>query len=200
MRPGHIILLNGTSSAGKSTLAKALQTMLSEPYLHVGIDTLVFALPKRYLYPPLWQEVFKYTWPPEGSDGSLVIEAAPLGHQLIAGLHHTVAALAQTGNNVIVDHVLLEPKWVQECATVLGPFPALFVGVYCPLAVVEQREQDRKDRTLGQARAQFYKVHAHGVYDLTVDTSAATAEECAAQISAHVQPDVRSSALRQFVV
>ena len=47
MRPGHIILLNGTSSAGKSTLAKALQTLLSEPYLHVGIDTLVFALPKR---------------------------------------------------------------------------------------------------------------------------------------------------------
>jgi len=198
MRPGHVILLNGTSSAGKSTLAKALQTVLSEPYLHVGIDTLVFALPKRYLYPPLWQEVFKYTWPPAGSDDGLVIEAAPLGHQLIAGLHHTVAALAQTGNNVIVDHVLLEPKWVQECATVLGPLPALFVGVYCPLAVVEQREQDRKDRTLGQARAQFYKVHAHGVYDLTVDTSAATAEECAAQISAHVQPDMRSSALRQL--
>ena len=128
----------------------------------------------------------------------MVIEAAPLGHQLIAGLHHTVAALAQTGNNVIVDHVLLEPNWVRECATVLGPLPALFVGVYCPLAVVEQRERDRKDRTLGQARAQFYKVHAHGVYDLTVDTSAATAEECAAQIRARVQLDVRSSALRQL--
>ncbi|MFN8494080.1 MAG: AAA family ATPase [Caldilineaceae bacterium] len=198
MHPGHIILLNGASSAGKSTLAKALQTILPAPYLHVGIDTLVFALPKRYLYPPLWQEVFKYTWLPAESGGALVIEAAPLGHQLIAGLHHTVAALAQTGNNVIVDHVLLDPQWVQECATVLGPFPALFVGVYCPLAVVEQRERDRKDRTLGQARAQFYKVHAHGVYDLTVDTSVATPEECAAQITVHVQPDVRSIALQKL--
>jgi chloramphenicol 3-O phosphotransferase len=195
MRIGHIILLNGTSSAGKSKLAKALQTSLSEPYLHVGIDTMVFALPKRYLNPPLWQEVFKYTWPPEGSDGDLVIEAAPLGHQLISGLHHTVAALAQTGNNVIVDHVLLDPTWVRECATVLGRFPVLFVGVYCPLAVVEQRERDRQDRTLGQARAQFHKVHAHGIYDVTVDTSQMTTEACAAHILAYVQPNLPPSAL-----
>lgn len=200
MRFGHIILLNGTSSSGKSTLAKALQTVLPEPYLHIGIDTMVFALPKRYLYPPLWQEVFKYTWPAEGSDASLVIEAAPLGHQLMSGLHHTVAALAQTGNNVIVDHVLLDPKWVQECATVLGSFPALFVGVYCPLTVVEERERDRKDRTLGQARAQFDKVHAHGIYDVTVDTSVAMAEECAAQIMARIQPHQPSMALKKLQV
>jgi len=195
MRTGHIILLNGTSSAGKSTLAKALQSSLAEPYLHVGIDTMVFALPKRYLNPPLWQEVFKYTWPPEGSDGGLVIEAAPLGHQLISGLHHTIAALAQTGNNVIVDHVLLDPAWVRECARVLGRYPARFVGVYCPLAVVEQRERDRQDRTLGQARAHFHKVHAHGRYDLIVDTAQMTTEACAAHILAHLQPNLPSSAL-----
>jgi chloramphenicol 3-O phosphotransferase len=194
MPSGHIIVLNGASSAGKSTLAKALQTLLPDPYLHVGIDTVVFALPKRYLNPPLWQEIFQYTWPPAESSDGLVIEAGPRGHQLMAGLHHAVAALAHTGNNVIVDHVLIEPRWVQECAQVLGAFPALFVGVYCPLAVVEQRERDRQDRTLGQARAHITKVHAHGLYDLTVDTSQGTPEECAAQILAHVQPGQRSSA------
>ncbi|MCB0257983.1 MAG: hypothetical protein KDI55_30035, partial [Anaerolineae bacterium] len=56
MAPGHIIILNGTSSAGKSSLAKALQTQLPNPYLHLEIDTMVFALPKRYLNPPLWHE------------------------------------------------------------------------------------------------------------------------------------------------
>lgn len=194
MHHGHIILLNGTSSAGKSTLAKALQTLLAEPYLHIGIDTMVFALPKRYLYPPLWQEVFKYTWPPKGSDADLIIEPGPLGYQLVSGLHHTIAALAQTGNNVIVDHVLLDPQWVRECATVLGHLPALFVGVYCPLEVVEQRERDRQDRTLGQARAQFHKVHAHGLYDVTVDTSQATTEACAETILVRVQPGLCSNA------
>lgn len=195
MTPGHVVILNGTSSAGKSSLAKALQAQSPVPYLHLGIDTMVFALPKRYLNPPLWQEVFQYTWP---EPGTLVIEAGPLGHQLISGLHDAVAALAQAGNNVIVDHVLLEPRWVQECAQRLGGLPALLVGVYCPLAIVEQRERDRQDRTLGQARAQFDKVHAHGLYDVTVDTSLATPEACAAQLSPHINPSARSAALAKL--
>ena len=33
-----IIYLNGPSSSGKTTLAKALQESLEEPYLHIGID------------------------------------------------------------------------------------------------------------------------------------------------------------------
>jgi chloramphenicol 3-O-phosphotransferase len=47
-----IILPNGTSSAGKTTLAKALQRRLPDPLLAVAIDTVVFALPDRWLVPP----------------------------------------------------------------------------------------------------------------------------------------------------
>jgi len=39
--PGRIIVLNGASSSGKSTLAKALQLVLDEPFLHVSSDHLV---------------------------------------------------------------------------------------------------------------------------------------------------------------
>lgn len=195
MTPGHVIILNGTSSAGKSSLAKALQAQLADPYLHLGIDTIVFALPKRYLNPPLWHEIFQYTWP---EPGVMEIEAGPMGHRLISGLHHTVAALAQAGNNVIVDHVLLDPGWVHECAHLLSGLPALLVGVICPLAVVEQRERDRQDRTLGQARAQFDKVHAHGLYDVTVDTSLAPPEVCAAQLSSQINSSARSAALAKL--
>lgn len=198
MQPGHIIVLNGTSSAGKSTLAKALQSCLSAPYLHLGIDTMIFALPKRYLYPPHWHEVFRYHWPPDGSTEGLEIEAGPYGHQLINGLHHAVAALSRAGQHVIVDHVLLEPAWVLECARLFAELPTLFVGVLCPLEVVEQRERDRKDRTLGQARAQYHKLHRHGRYDLTVDTSVATAEECAALIQAQVRPVELSAAMAEI--
>ena len=198
MQPGHIIILNGTSSAGKSTLAKALQTVLTEPYLHLGIDTVIFALPRRYLYPPDWHEVFRYHWPPDGSADGLEIEAGPYGHRLIGGLHRMVAALARSGQHVIVDHVLLEPAWVEECAELFADLPALFVGVHCPLEVVEQRERDRKDRTLGQARAQFHKVHQRAIYDLTVDTSQRGAEECAAIIQQHVRPTERSVGFAQI--
>lgn len=53
-------MLNGTSSAGKTTLAKALQRRLPDPLLAVGIDTVVYALPGRWLVPPGWHEVFRY--------------------------------------------------------------------------------------------------------------------------------------------
>ena len=47
--PGRVILLNGASSSGKSTLAAALQAALDEPFLHVSSDRFVAAgmLPSR---------------------------------------------------------------------------------------------------------------------------------------------------------
>ncbi|HEX5304398.1 MAG TPA: hypothetical protein VFW50_46130 [Streptosporangiaceae bacterium] len=47
--PGRIIFLNGASSSGKSTLAKAMQEGLPEPFLHVSSDHMVASgmLPAR---------------------------------------------------------------------------------------------------------------------------------------------------------
>jgi chloramphenicol 3-O phosphotransferase len=171
MKPlGTIILLNGTSSSGKTSLLRALQDALDDPYLDAGIDRFLWMLPKRYLNPPLWDDVL-----------GRATEAGATGQVLMAGMHHAIAALAQAGNNVIADHVLVDPGWVDECARLFCDLPAYFVAVHCPLDVLEQREQQRQDRTLGQARAQFDLVHAHGVYDLEVDTSLASPEQCAQQ-------------------
>ena len=40
--PVQIIYLNGPSSSGKTTLAKALQHAFEKPFLHVGIDKIDF--------------------------------------------------------------------------------------------------------------------------------------------------------------
>lgn len=178
-----IILLNGTSSAGKTSLAKALQRSWPGPLLAVGIDTVVFALPGRWLNPPGWHEVFVYT----GSGDELTITAGPLGDRLIAGLHRSVAALAGQGFDVVVDHVLLSPDWVLDAADALAGLPVLSVGVRCPLAEVIRREAARGDRTLGQARAQFESVHAYASYDLEIDTSQADPSECASQVAAFAE-------------
>jgi chloramphenicol 3-O phosphotransferase len=61
------------------------------------------------------------------------------------------------------------------------------IGVRCPLEVLKEREKSRGDRTLGQARLQHELVHAHGVYDLEVDTAQFSAAECARQIQAYLQ-------------
>lgn len=168
---GTIILLNGTSSSGKTSLLRALQEAIDLPLLDAGIDKFLWMLPKRYLNPPLWDDVL-----------GRANEAGVTGQRLMAGMHHAIAALAQAGNHVVADHVLIDPRWVNECANLFCDLPAYFVAVRCPLEVLEQREQQRHDRTLGQARAQFDLVHAHGVYDLEVDTALASPERCAQQI------------------
>jgi chloramphenicol 3-O phosphotransferase len=187
MHHGTIILLNGTSSSGKTSILHALQALLEQPYLEAGIDKFIFMLPERYLERPLWDEVL-----------GLAVTAGQAGHTLVSGMHHAIAALSQTGNNVLADHVLVEPAWVQECAALLADLPAYLIGIRCPLEVLEQRERSRKNRTLGQARAQFEVIHAHGEYDLEVDTSILSAEECARQIIERVQNGGPPQALRRL--
>jgi chloramphenicol 3-O phosphotransferase len=175
MRNGNIILLNGPSSSGKTSILHALQNLMEEPYLEAGIDKFIYMLPGRYLERPLWDDVL-----------GLAIQAGAEGHLLIAGMHRAIASLSRAGNHVIADHVLVEPLWLQDCANLFNDLPAYFIGIHCPLLILEQREQARRTRTLGQAKAQFGRVHAHCVYDLEVDTSINTPEECALQIQARM--------------
>ena len=169
--PGKIIILNGTSSSGKTCIVRALQNILEEPYLEAGIDKFIWMLPPRYLERPLWDDVL-----------GLADHAGEAGHTLVAGMHQAIEALSRTGNNVIADHVLVEPAWLRDISSRLYELPAYFIGVRCPLEVLENREKQRKNRTLGQARLQYHLVHIPGIYDLEVDTSRFTPEECAAQI------------------
>jgi chloramphenicol 3-O phosphotransferase len=165
---------------------RALQRRLEAPYLEAGLDKFLFMLPGRYLDRPLWDEVL-----------GLAVRAGPLGRQLVTGMHQAIAALARAGNNVLADHVLVEPDWARECAALFSELPAYLIAVRCPLAVVEAREQARANRTLGQARAQFEAVHQHASYDFEVDTAQASPEACAEQIARWLAADPEPKAFRQ---
>lgn len=175
MKPGTVIVLNGTSSSGKSSLLRALQTELTDPYLDAGLDKFLWMLPPRYLAAPLWSEVM-----------GEANRAGVVGDRLVRGLHAAVAELSKVGNNVIVDHVLVEPAWVEHLAKVLAGLPTLFVGLFCPLPTLEERERARADRTLGQARLQFDLVHQGACYDLVVNMSVLSAQHAAKEVAAHL--------------
>lgn len=166
-----IIFINGTSSSGKTSLLKALQAKLPAPFLDMGIDRFIWMLPKRYLDRPLWDEVL-----------GKAVQSGPLGLVLFSGMHHAIAAVAKRGISVIADHVFVEKAWVDECAALFANMNAYLIGLHCPLEVLEQREKDRTDRTLGQARAQFDVIHKYTRYDLELDTSKLTVEECAEKV------------------
>lgn len=176
MTPARIVLLNGVGSAGKSSIARALQAIARDPFLHVRMDGFLDMLPERYQDHPdgLWFE-------PGRSDGgpSVAVGVGPVAARALAGMRHAVAGMAAQGCDLIVDDVLLEPD---PYGDMLAPFRLFRVGVFAPLDVLEARERARGDRTIGLARWQFDRVHRGMVYDLEVDTGSATATDCARRI------------------
>ena len=171
-----IIFLNGASSSGKSSILKSLQNQLQDPFLDMGIDRFIFMLPRRYLNRPHWDDIL-----------GKAIKAGTTGMVLFSGMHHAIAAAAQQGNNVIADHVFVEKAWVEECTQLFAAMNAYLIGIRCPLEILEQRERDREDRTLGQARAQYEVVHRYTQYDLEVDTSILSTAQCAQKIMERIE-------------
>ena len=117
---------------------------------------------------------------------------------VVSGLHRSVAALAQAGNNILVDHLLQDDGSLEECVENWVGLDVLFVGVKCPLEVVEEREKKRGNRTIGTARSQSERVHAHGLYDLEIDTSRHNVDDCVARIIALIDDKRKESAFHEL--
>ena len=177
-RQARLILLNGVGSAGKSAIAKALQAITSEPFLHVQMDSFLEMLPEAYQDHP---ESFAYETVHESGKPLVVIKSGPLGARLMRGMRRAIAAMAAEGNNLIVDDVLLDDANA-DYAALLAPFEVFRVGVFAPLDMLEARERERGDRMTGLARWQYDRVHQGMTYDLEVDTCRATPMECAERI------------------
>ncbi len=180
-KAGHVIFLNRTSSAGKTSIARAILATTERPYIHLGVDQFILAIPERH-----WAS---------GDDARRAATFATV----VSGYHHSIAALVQTGNSVIADHVLQEPGWWSECAQLLAPFPAYLITVFCPLAELERRETGRGDRELGIARFQFNQVYGQDIYDFKVDTSQHTPEQCARRIEAYLESGITPFAFQRLV-
>jgi len=167
-------MLNGASSAGKSTLAAALQAELlaaGECWFVWAVDDFLAKLPEPWL---AYFEVGAHA--DEGvrfdrqPDGTIALQTGPIGDGLFAVYRETIGRLARAGLNVIVDEVILtEAGWLDWQRQLEG-LSVLWVRVECPLDVIEQRERDRGDRLPGMARSQLRTVHSFPPYDVTIDT------------------------------
>jgi len=195
--PGTVILLNGTASAGKTSIARAVQALAPTPYLLIGADMLGDMCPRE---PSGAQAAEGVAWVVHSTSKPWLTEmrVGPWAHRLVLAHHRSIAAYARLGFDVVVDHILQEPRWLAEVATLWRDLPVLFVGVRCPLAVAEAREKARGDRRRGVARWQFERVHALARYDLEVDTAALSPEECAAGILRRLDHGPPPDALRRL--
>ncbi|BCB90235.1 hypothetical protein Psuf_075480 [Phytohabitans suffuscus] len=173
----RVIVLNGGSSSGKSGIARCLQAVLPDPWLAVGVDTLIDAMPVS-----MRTTEADIEFSPGGGVG-----LGPKFTALQAAWMQGVAATVRAGARVVIDDVFLggggsQRRW-QE---VLAGLDVLWVGVRCESAVAEGREIARGDRVAGMAASQAEVVHEGVVYDLEVDTTHTEALECARTIAARL--------------
>jgi chloramphenicol 3-O phosphotransferase len=175
MMKGQIIFLNGVSSSGKTTLAKALQEKLPEPFYRLEGDAFVSMLPEKYISSgdkQLLEKTFEY-------------------------YYQAIRAFSDAGAGVIADHVFnksLTPY--DKCLSLLCDRPVLFVHVTCPLKELRCREKERGDRPVGCAEYLLSVLWPEGPYDVTVDTQHETLEECVDKIIAALSKPADFSAFK----
>lgn len=162
----RIILLHGASSAGKSTLSRAVQRALDEPFLHFSSDILAVGLPER-----------------RDPDGPF-LWWGNVRPRFFDGFHRCIATLAAAGNDLIVDHVIEFPEWRAELRALLEPFDVFLVGVHCSLEELDRRERLRGDRRIGEGRehVEVDRIHELGPYDFELDTTSRAPADAAAEV------------------
>lgn len=165
----NAILLNGPSSAGKSTIARELRARLDArgPVRVIALDDYLPMSPDE----PVWEDdVFDVT-PAMCAD---------------------IAAALQRGCCVIIDHAITSARIYAALCAALAPHGCLKVLVSCGAEQLLARERARGDRYPGSAEASLRCLYPREGYDLRIDSGALSPGEAAALIAACMGLTVRA--------
>jgi len=180
-----LIVLNGASSVGKSSIASSLQDLWPRPLFASGLDVFIGGWPDSHVTLP-------------GSDGSPAPESgmrivAGVGpapswipeygdefHKVLKFAHEFWFAMNNGGIDLVIDHVILDAVIREQARGTLTN--AFWVGVTCDMDELVRRETVRGDRRHGFASGTAAVVHNEMNYDLMVDTTVTPSEVLARQI------------------
>jgi chloramphenicol 3-O phosphotransferase len=192
---GRLVVLNGVSSAGKTTLASAFRddrAEVGELWVVFGIDDVLSKLPTQ------WLDLADSTGPGSRAHEGLWFEGTASGQRLRVGpecrkvldvYHRSVADAVRAGLNVIVDDVVIDratlDSWVRE----LDGLHPTWVCVHCPREVAISREVERGDRPIGMVEAQYDTVHSDVPYAFDIDSHALTPAEALTALKRHLGLD-----------
>ena len=198
---GRIVILNGVPRAGKSSIARAVVAQLTGRWVSLGVDRMNATLTKELL-------------PGIGlRPGAERPDLEPAVVRLYAELYGEIAERARAGDDVVVD--VGHHDWysrplgiLQASARRLHGLPVLFVGVLCPLeTIMERRNADPQgkfyvggDGVPEPVRRWQQAVHQPGIYDLEVNSSVMTPEQCVEAIAVALAVPARPSAFERLAV
>lgn len=174
MERGKIIFLNGVSSSGKTTLGWKIQDLAKTHYYLISQDQFC----------EMWPAPFWYHNPEKEFNHTMSM------------MYKTIAMFSSLGENVVIDHVLLNNDrlksdngegTLQDFKKQLEGYEVLYVHVICPVEVLRKREVERGDREIGNAEGKIPYLEPQEGYDITIDTSIASLDECARKILALIE-------------
>jgi chloramphenicol 3-O phosphotransferase len=198
--PGQIIILNGAPRSGKSSIVAVIQDTFDGVWMNLGVDRFMQMTPERYI-PGIGLR-------PGGERPDL--------EQFVVimyrAMYESIAAHSRLGLNVVVDvghhDEFSESRGIlPDCARRLTGLPVLFVGVQCPIEIIMERRRTtgwsagkHPDGASTPPSARLWQQEAHlpGIYDLEVDTSMLSPEECATLIRQHLEIGPGPSAIQQL--
>ncbi|MBM7553210.1 chloramphenicol 3-O phosphotransferase [Thalassobacillus pellis] len=135
-------------------------------------------------------------------------ELEPTIKIMYRAMYEAIAQFSRQGLNVVVDvghhdGYSVPLRILPECARILEGFPVLFVGVRCPIEVIMERRIKtwnvgyNDDHEIPKPVSLWQKlVHIPGIYDLEVDTSVLSPEECAELIYKRQEDDPSPTAFK----
>lgn len=194
---GQIVVVNGTSGAGKTTTVTTFARRAAEPWLMFGMDLTVGTLfPAKFTMFGARKE-----------EGYQPTAYGPVCMKALAAMHEMIAAAARIGQNMVVDHLMfVDPPVLQDCVWRMADVPVLFVNLKPAREVLEARVRHRQidfipppiqeamaaagpeiiaalGEQLAQAGPWFYEhAYANDIYDLELDSSAMSPDEVCERI------------------
>jgi chloramphenicol 3-O phosphotransferase len=176
-----IILLNGTSSAGKTTIAKILQEKYQGVLLLYGVDSMVQnAFPAKCDYPPFDEQAIKLSVNETGGQPLAKLIVSPYMYPVYEAAVRFYKMLSAQGYAIIIDELLFDENRVTPYFEILSGETVYFIGIKPDKEVVIRRENERGDRLPGLAAGLYNEVYNPlFTYDLLLDSGKLTPDEAA---------------------
>lgn len=199
-----IIFLNGTSSSGKSALARAIMRQSERPYLHYSIDHIVnFWIDEKFVAfenePKEWF-FHDFSLDEQGNMSTHIIDGPNTG-QLHWDMIQAWAVLIQKGYDLIIDEIVWQNEVFMHYIDALCFANKVYVvKVICELMECERRESEREDRFKGLTRTLYAKVYNQSLlYDLEIDTTSTNPTDAATQVISYIEAHNEPKAFNRYI-
>lgn len=171
-----IILICGTSSAGKTSVSTVLQQQLGEGWLRFSMDEYLgmlgtaFSEGLRLSNPDLCQKN-NIAYAKQHEDGSYEIVAGKECSKLSATIPDVISTIAAKPFNIILDIVITSKEELNHYHQVLKRYGLFSVYLDISEAEVAKREKERENRLPGSAVHWLKKFNFKDKCDLMIDTT-----------------------------